>query len=96
MEKSFEPIEYNKLFEPLLIEFLEQYLPESGRILDINGRHSYYLNIENHFKRFWYMFDNYENIIGTVAITELDIANCELKSLYLFERTMVCGMENVC
>lgn len=45
MVKPFEPIEYNKTFEPLLTSFLEQCLPESGRALDINGRHSYYKDI---------------------------------------------------
>lgn len=83
-KKSFEPTEYNKTFESLLIAFLEKCLPESGRALDINGRHSYYLDIQNHFKKFWCMFDG-ENIIGVVAISELNVTACELKSLYLLE-----------
>jgi len=83
--KSFEPIEYSKAFEPLLISFLEECLPESGRALDINGRHSYYKDTAGNFKTFWCMFDG-ENIIGTVAVTELNSASCELKSLYLLER----------
>ena len=85
MEKSFEPVKYNKVYEPLLIDFLEQCLPESGKTLDINGRHSCYKDIENSFKAFWCMFDC-ENIIGAVAIKELDDKSCELKSLYLMER----------
>ena len=85
MEKSFEPIEYRKEFEPLLLEFLEQCLPESGRALDINSRHSFYLDIENCFKAFWCMFDNGE-IIGAVGVKELDDVSCELKSLYLLKR----------
>lgn len=85
MKKSFEPTEYNKTFESLLIEFLEKCLPESQRVLDINGRHSYYLDIRNHFKKFWCMFDG-KNIIGVVAVSELNTMDCELKSLYLLER----------
>ena len=85
MEKSFEPVKYNKLYKPLLMDFLEQCLPESGRTLDINGRHSSYNDIENCFKAFWCMFDQ-ENVIGVVAVKELDETNCELKSLYLLER----------
>ena len=83
--KSFEIIEYQKEYEHLLISFLEKCLPESHRCLDINGRHSYYLNIEQHFKGFWCMF-NKGKIIGTVAISELSSENCELKSLYLLEK----------
>lgn len=85
MVKPFEPIEYSKMLEPLLTSFLEQCLPESGRALDINGRHSYYKDIAANFKAFWCMFDG-EKMIGTVAVTELDKTSCELKSLYLLER----------
>lgn len=85
MEKSFEPVKYNKLYEPLLIDFLEQCLPESGRTLDINGRHSCYKDIENCYKAFWCMFDR-EKVVGVVAVKELDDKDCELKSLYLLER----------
>ena len=83
--QSFEPIEYQKEFEPLLIEFLEQCLPESGRALDLQTRHGFYLDIEHSFKAFWCMFDS-GKIIGAVGVKELDNASCELKSLYLLER----------
>ena len=83
--RSFEPVEYKKEFEPLLISFLEKCLPESQRSLDINGRHNYYLSIDRYFKNFWCMFDN-NRIIGTVAISELNNEDCELKSLYLSEK----------
>ena len=43
-QAAFEPIEYQMDFETLLIDFLEQCLPESGRCLDIHGRHCYYKN----------------------------------------------------
>ena len=83
--KNFEPIDYKKEYEPLLISFLERCLPESHRYLEINGRHNYYLNIEQYFKGFWCIFDE-SRIIGTVAISELSSENCELKSLYLLEK----------
>ena len=82
---SSEPVAFRKEYEPLLITFLEKCLPESHRCLDINGRHSYYLSISEHFKGFWCMFDG-DSIIGTVAVSELDGDSCELKSLYLFEK----------
>lgn len=83
--QSFEPIEYKKAFEPLLIEFLEQCLPESGRALNLQTRHNFYLDIANCFKAFWCMFDG-GKIIGAVGVKELNNATCELKSLYLLER----------
>lgn len=85
MEKSFEPVIYDKIYEPQLIGFLEKCLPESGRALDINGRHSFYMDIENCFDSFWCMFDE-EEIIGAVAVKKLDNVSCELKSLYLLEK----------
>ena len=83
--QCFEPIEYQKEFEPILIDFLEKCLPESGRALDLQTRHNFYLDIEHSFKEFWCMFDD-DKIIGAVGIKELDNASCELKSLYLLER----------
>ena len=83
--RSFELVEYRKEFEPLLITFLDSCLPESHRKLDIDGRHSYYLHIKEHFKGFWCLFDE-DRIIGTVAVSELSSESCELKSLYLFEK----------
>lgn len=84
-DKEFEPVWYNKKYEPLLIDFLEQCLPESGRALDVNGRHSFYKDIESYFKAFWCMFDQ-GKVIGAVAVKELDDISCELKSLYLLKR----------
>lgn len=85
MKNSFEPITYKKVYEPLLLTFLEKCLPESGRALDISGRHSFYMDIDNSFKNFWCMFDH-DKIIGAVAIKELSDKSCELKSLYLLEQ----------
>lgn len=85
MKNEFKPVKYQKEYEPLLFDFLEHCLPESGRVLDINGRHSFYKDIENCFEAFWCMFDQ-GKVIGTVAIKELNNKSCELKSLYLLER----------
>ncbi|MBR2742549.1 MAG: GNAT family N-acetyltransferase [Clostridia bacterium] len=85
MEKTFVPIEYRESFKPLLMSFLIKCLPESGRTLDLAGRHKYYSDIEKNFKGFWCMFDD-EGVIGTSAVSELDEKSCELKSLFLLER----------
>ena len=85
MEKSFEPIAYKKAHEPRLLEFLERCLPESGRALDIDGRHSFYRDIEGCFEAFRCMFDG-EEVIGAVAVKRLDFVRCELKSLYLLQK----------
>lgn len=85
MESCFVPVPYRKEFEPRLLDFLAQCLPESGRALDLSGRHSFYLHIAEHFAAFWCMFDP-EQIIGTVALREMDGDRCKLKSLYLLEK----------
>ncbi len=85
MSKLFEPVIYDKSYEPQLLAFLEKCLPESGRALDVNGRHSFYLDIENCFEGFWCMFDA-EGVIGAVAVKKLNDTDCELKSLYLLEK----------
>lgn len=84
MEVLFEMKEYKKEYEAKLLDFLEHCLPESGRALDINGRHAFYMDIENCFKAFLCLFCG-EKIIGTVAVKELNKTDCELKSLYLLE-----------
>ncbi len=78
-------VKYDDKYFAKLVEFLEKCLPESGRALDIDGRHCFYKDIENNFKGFWCMFHN-EKIIGAVAVHQLSEKNCELKSLYLFEK----------
>lgn len=78
-------VKYDDKYFAKLVEFLEKCLPESGRALDIDGRHSFYKDIENYFKGFWCMFHN-EEIIGAVAVHQLSEKNCELKSLYLLEK----------
>lgn len=85
MEKQFEPVIYQKKYEPFLIRFLEQCLPESGKTLDINGRHSLYKDIDNYFRAFWCMFDK-DGVIGVVAVKELNDVSCELRTLYLLKQ----------
>ena len=85
MESSFTPVPYREEFEPRLLGFLERCLPESGRALDLSGRHSFYLHIADSFSAFWCMFDR-EQVIGTVAVRAMDGNRCELKSLYLLEK----------
>ena len=68
-----------------LLSFLQSCLPESGRQLDLKGRHKIYLDIRHSFEAFWIMLDSGE-IIGTAALKRLDEGRCELKSLYLYER----------
>lgn len=76
--------EYNKTYQDSLIGFLYKCLPESGRTLDIDGRHKMYKDINRNFDCFLCMFDN-EMIIGTVGIKKLNNKKCELKSLYIFK-----------
>ena len=76
--------EYNKTYHDSLIGFLYKCLPESGRTLDIDGRHKMYKDINRYFDCFLCMFDN-EMIIGTVGIKKFNNKKCELKSLYIFK-----------
>lgn len=83
--ESIKLMEFQKEYEPELFSFLDKCLPESGRALDLNGRHAYYREIPSHFLEFWCMFDN-EKMIGAVGVRKLNAERCELKSLYLLEK----------
>lgn len=85
MSSRFEILEFDEAYNDILIIFLQECLPESGRNLELNGRHKMYCNIKNYFEYFWCLFDG-KNIIGTVALKRLDEKKCELKSLYLFQK----------
>ena len=85
MPEQLVPLAYDESCEEKLICFLEECLPQSGRALDINGRHGFYKDIENCFDGFWVMFDS-ENIVGSVGVRRLNENDCELKSLYLLEK----------
>ncbi len=76
---------YQKQYHDNLLHFLEVCLPQSGRRLDLNGRHKMYHEIEKYFMAFWCLFDR-DHLIGTVALKRLGDENCELKALYLLEQ----------
>ena len=72
---------------------LQKCLPESGRCLELSGRHGIYCDIESHFDYFWCMFDD-DDIIGAVAIKTLENQKCELKSFYLPQKYHGKGLGN--
>lgn len=76
---------YNKQNHDELLRFLEICLPQSGRKLELSGRHKMYNNVSEYFEYFWCLFDG-EDMIGTVALKKLNSGQCELKALYLPER----------
>lgn len=76
---------FDKVYIDSLILFLQECFPQSGRKLELNGRHKMYCNINAYFESFWCLFDG-KNIIGTVALKKLDEEKCELKSLYLLQK----------
>ncbi len=85
MDRNFIITQYDQKLESRLFAFLEKCLPESGRALDLNGRHSFYKDIPDHFDVFLCMTDG-EMIIGTIAVRPMNDKDCELKSLYLLEK----------
>lgn len=82
---------YKKEYQSKLVDFLNKCMPESERVLDINGQHSMYLNTECNFLDFWCTFEN-KTIIGTVALKKLSEKDCELKSLYIYKKYYGCGL----
>lgn len=76
--------EYNEAYYEQVIQFLRRCMPESGRCLELDGRHKIYCNIESTFENFWCLFDG-ENVVGTAALKKLADGKCELKSLYLLQ-----------
>ena len=76
---------YSRQYNHCLLQFLEKCLPQSGRSLELTGRHKIYCNIDEVFEYFWCLFDE-EEMIGTVALKKINDEHCELKSLYLFEQ----------
>ncbi|NLT09925.1 MAG: GNAT family N-acetyltransferase [Ruminococcus sp.] len=70
--------------EGTVYSFLSQCFPESGRLFELNGKHSFYNDIPGYFEFFLCLFCN-EDLIGTVAVKRLNDTDSELKSLYLFK-----------
>lgn len=85
MAERLKLLQYDEKYESKLMDFLKSCLPESGRCLDLNGRHSFYKDIPNSFDTFFCLFDG-EKIVGTSAVKKLTDSDCELKSLYILER----------
>lgn len=82
---------YEEQYQDDLIRFLKKCLPQSGRCLDLKGRHDVYLKVEDTFEHFWCLYND-DEMIGTVALKRLDSQRCELKSLYLAERYQGIGL----
>lgn len=59
-----EVVTYKNIYYTKLITFLEACLPESGRILDLSGRHKAYQNILEYFDMFWCMLDHEQIKMG--------------------------------
>ena len=57
MNEAFIIEAFDKKYEEFVILFLKKCLPQSGRTLDLEERHSLYLDIEKNFAYFWCMFD---------------------------------------
>ncbi len=76
---------YSNELQNDIIGFLENVLPESGRKLDLDGRHSFLMCILDAYEKFWCLYDE-ECLIGTVGIKKIGKEKCELKTLYLYHR----------
>lgn len=74
---------YQDEFQNDILRFYTEVLPESGRKLELNGRHKVLSNISKHYEKYWCLYDEYR-LIGTVAVRGIDEQTCELKSLYLY------------
>lgn len=80
----YEVKEFQSKWQTDVIVFLTNVLPESGRTLELEGRHKLFNNILEHFEKFWCLYDE-EKLIGTVAVKKLGESACELKALYLYK-----------
>lgn len=78
-----------------LDDFLIKCLPESGRTYDPQGKHKTLTDVASNYRHFWVMMDDDQEIIGTIAVTNLpynpDYSEVmhrnagELRHLYLFK-----------
>lgn len=75
--------QYTSELQNDIINFLEKVLPESGRKLDLEGRHRFLTRIPDMYEKFWCLYDK-ERLIGTVGIKRITEQKCELKTLYLY------------
>ena len=75
--------QYTNELQNDIIYFLENVLPESGRKLDMEGRHSFLMCIPDVYENFWCLYAG-ERLIGTVGVKKIGEQKCELKTLYLY------------
>lgn len=75
---------YSKDLQSDIVNFYRLVLPESGRELDLNGRHNVFNNIDRYYDRFWCLYDD-NKLIGTVGLKSIDEKKSELKALYLYK-----------
>ena len=81
---GYEIVVYEEKLKEDVIEFYRNVLPESGRTLDLSGKHKVFQDIKNNYEEFWCLFDD-NHLIGTVGINRmLNEKCCELKALYLY------------
>lgn len=78
---------YTDEYADELLYFLGNCLPESGRKLDLNGKHKMYLNVSQNFEAFWIMLDGKE-VIGTAALKKmyLDTLSSSTRAITLYEK----------
>ena len=62
--------QYTNELQNDIINFLENVLPESGRKLDLDGRHNFLMYIQDVYEKFWCLYDG-ERLIGTVGIKKI-------------------------
>ena len=82
------------ILQKQVTSFISQCLEEDGMRLDLDGKHAFLNDIESNFRHFWVMFDDDQEIVGTIAVKEIDFNNdfadvlhrhsAEVMCLYLF------------
>ena len=60
---------YDIKYQNYLVRFLQECLPQSGRKLELTGRHKMYCNINDSFEDFWCLFDD-ENSMVRIDMSE--------------------------
>lgn len=77
-----ELISYDESYKQEVFAFTDRCFEELGKKFEPFGRHSFYNDIPNSFEVFYCLVDE-GNVIGTVALKEIDEYTVELKALYL-------------
>lgn len=77
-----ELVSYDESYKQGVFAFTVRCFEELGKKFEPSGRHSFYNDIPNSFEVFFCLLDE-GNVIGTVALKEIDEYTVELKALYL-------------